>query len=203
MSPEQQTQQPDPSYDFILQTPEPPKKTFAEKLNKKALVIALLIILALTTVGLIALVDSQAKASEEQIKRLTSVAQMQTEISRVADIGLAQAEDEDTQERAQAIKDAIDEALQQTLGLLEARGVKPDEEILTATADEEIDSTLEKTVEFNQFDRSFEKVIDALLVDYQQLLLQASKAGNADEQQICEQQYDTANSMLGLVDKSE
>lgn len=87
--------------------------------------------------------------------------------------------------------------------LLEARGVKPDEEILTATADEEIDSTLEKTVEFNQFDRSFEKVIDALLVDYQQLLLQASKAGNADEQQICEQQYDTANSMLGLVDKSE
>lgn len=203
MGPEQQTPQQNSSYDFILQTPEPEKKSFSEKLNKKALIIALLLILALTTVGLIALVDSQAKAAQQQVNRLISIAQMQTEISRVADLGIAQAEDEDTQARAQAVNDSIDEALEQTLTLLEARGVTPDEETLNATVDKEIDSTLEKTVEFNQFDRSFEKVIDAQIVDYQQLLLQASKAGNADEQQALEQQYSKANSMLGLVDESQ
>lgn len=203
MGPEQQAPQQNPSYDFILDTPEPEKKSFSEKLNKKALIIALLIILALTVVGLVALIDSQAKAAQQQVNRLVSIAQMQTEISRVADLGITQAEDEDTQSRAQAVKDSIDEALQQTLSLLEARGVTPDEEVLSATADEEVDSTLEKTVEFNQFDRSFEKVLDAQIVDYQQLLLQASKAGNADEQQVLEQQYAKANSMLGLVDESQ
>ena len=196
------TEQQTPSYDFILQTPEPEKKSFSEKLNKKALYIALGIMGLLFIIGLVALMDARAKKAEEQTNRLIAIAQMQTEISRVASIGIENASDEDTQSRAQAIKDSIDEALQQTLDLLGARGEQPEKDVLSATADTEVDSTLEKTIEFEQFDRSFEKVIDAQLLDYQQLLLQAEKAGNSDEQQILLTLYDEANSMLGLVDET-
>ncbi len=203
MGPEQQIPNQKPSYDFILQTPEPEKKSFSDKLNKKALFIALGIILALILVGMVTLIDAQRKAAEVQVDRLISIAQMQTEISRVSDLGIEKAEDEDTRSRAQAINDSIDASLQQTLDLLKARGVTPDDDVLNQTADTEVDSTLEKTIEFKQFDRSFEKVIDALLVDYQQLLLQANKGGNAEEQAVIESQYDEANSMLGLVDQAD
>lgn len=203
MNPEQQTPSQNSSYDFILATPEPPKKTFSEKLNKKALAIALAIIAALLLVGLISWVDARAKASKAQVARMTSIAQMQTEIIRVANTGLEKTSDEDTRSRAQAIKDTLETSLQSTLQLLEARGTTLDEETLNATADEEIDSTLEKTIEFGQFDRSFGKVLDAQLLDYQQLLVQAEKAGNSEEQSIFQAQYDEANSMLGLVDESQ
>ncbi|MFO0781613.1 MAG: hypothetical protein U0524_01835 [Candidatus Saccharimonadales bacterium] len=204
MDQNQQTTDPTPSYDFILQTaPEPEKKSFMQRLNKKALFIAIALLLALITMGMVALIDSQAKANEQQTKRLIGIAQIQTEVSRVASIGVEKSEDEDTRARAQSIKDSIDTSLQTTLKLLAARGTTPDEETLNATADTSIDDALEKTIEFGKFDKSFEKIIDAQLIDYQQLLLQAEKAGNSDEQQALQAQYEEANSMLGLVDESE
>ena len=204
MDQNQQTTDPTPSYDFILQTaPEPEKKSFMQRLNKKALFIAIALLLALITMGMVALIDSQAKANEQQTKRLVGVAQIQTEISRVASIGIEKSEDEDTRARAQSIKDSIDTSLQTTLKLLAARGITPDEETLNATADTSIDDALEKTIEFGKFDKSFEKIIDAQLIDYQQMVLQAEKAGNSDEQQALQAQYEEANSMLGLVDETQ
>lgn len=193
-----------PSYDFILETaPEPEKKPFMQRLNKKAILIGVAVLLAILTVGLVTWIDSQAKAGEEQVKRLVSIAQIQTEISRVATLGVEKSEDEDTKARAQSIKDSIDTSLQTTLELLAIRGVTPDQELLSSTEDKSIDDALEKTIEFNKFDKSFEKIIDAQLLDYQQLLLQAEKAGSAEEQQTLKSQYEEANSMLGLVDESQ
>ena len=123
MDQNQQTTDPTPSYDFILQTaPEPEKKSFMQRLNKKALFIAIALLLALITMGMVALIDSQAKANEQQTKRLIGIAQIQTEVSRVASIGVEKSEDEDTRARAQSIKDSIDTSLQTTLKLLAARG---------------------------------------------------------------------------------
>lgn len=203
MNPEQQTTKQNASYDFILDTAqEPEKKPFRERINKKAVVIAVAILLLAITIGLISWFDAQSKAAEDQVNRLVSIAQLQTEISRTSNIGIEKAQKDDTRERSQAIKSNIDDGLKETLSLLSDRGATPDRKILSKLEDKSIDSALEKTVEFGKFDKSFEKIIDAQILDYQRTLLEAIENGNLNERQVLQKLYDQANAMLGLTDES-
>lgn len=189
------------SYDFILKTEEPEQKPLLSRLNKKRLLIFMAVIATcLITLGIV-MSSLNAKADAAQKQRLVQIAQLQTEIVRVAGIGAEKAVKPENQSRARAIRDGIGSSLDTTIKLLGFRGETPTDETLAATKNPETDTSLDKAAVYGTFDRTFEKLIDKQILDYQRVVLAADKAGNTSERKAMESAYNQANSMLGLVDQ--
>lgn len=142
-----------------------------------------------------------AKAAAAQKQRLVQIAQMQTEIVRVAGIGAEKAVKPENQSRARAIRDGVGSSLDATIQLLGYRGETPTDETLAAAKNPETDTNLDKAAVYGIFDKTFEKLIDKQILDYQRLVLEADKAGNNSERKAMESAYNQANSILGLVDQ--
>jgi|GEM_PF-4903014 len=203
MQPQEPQNNDNSSYEFILKTEEPPQKSLIERLDtKKLFIFGAIFTLLLVTFALF-MSSMQAKAAAEQVDRLTKIAQMQTEIVRVAGIGAEQATEAKNQDRAKSIRDSVGESLQSTRELLQSRGALPDDETLAKLQNSGSDDSLTKATEFGTFDKTFEKLIDGQITEYQQALLSADKAGNASEKQALEDAYTKANSILGLVDQTK
>lgn len=189
------------SYDFILKTEEPKQKPLLSRLNKKRLLLLMAIIATCLIILGIVMSSLNAKADAAQKQRLVQIAQMQTEIVRLAGIGAEKAVKPENQSRARAIRDGISSSLDATIKMLGYRGETPSDEILSATKNPESDNNLNKAAVYGSFDKTFEKLIDNQILDYQRLVLEADKAGSPSEQQTLEAAYNQANSILGLVDQ--
>ena len=201
MSPDQNKPSESPSYDFILQAETPNTQSPWQRLNKKVLVIIGAALLFIIVVVMMILSSMSAQASDQQKKRLLGIAEQQTEIIRVAEIGSNDSSNTKTQARAQAIKDSLESSLNDTNQLLQARGFQPAEDELNAAQNSATDQALKKADAYGNFDKTFEKIIDTQLLEYQRAVLAAQKSGNQQEQQLLGSAYDEANSILGLVDQ--
>jgi hypothetical protein len=202
MPPEnQQPPQENVSYDFILKTEEPKPPSLFARLNKKNILIFIILICVFLTVFLVVLSKLNEQANMAQRKKLIEIAQYQTEISRLATIGSDQAEKAQTQARAQAIRSNMDESLKGTENLLNARGGTFDETTLSGKKNSQSDDQLAKANTYKTFDKTFDKLIDKTFLDYQRALLSATATGNNQEKQVLQADYKEADAILGLVDQ--
>lgn len=199
--PPTETQQKDsPDYEFILKAEDPQPTHWTARLNRKKLIIFMIIFGFILLMLVLIMSSLQGQANEAQKQRLIEIAQMQTEISRVAAIGAQGAQKPAVKDRAEAIQKGMDESVKSTLGLLAVRGVSSDDEKLIGDEDTSADEALNSAAEFATFDKTFDKLIDAKIVTYQRALIVAEKSGNSAEKQQLQAAYDQADSMLGLVD---
>lgn len=201
MPPDQsQSDEVKPSYDFILNTPNQEEPPLSQRFDKMKLAAVAFVVVLISLIGILIMITMQSRAAEQQRAKLTEVAQHQTEIIRLADIGTKEADSSRTKQRAEAISRSVSNSLSETTEMLDARGVQPSEDELAKLKDGSIDAALAKADQFNGFDRAFDKAMEKRLTDYQRSLLAAEKDANTEEYQALEKAYNEANSILGLVD---
>lgn len=201
MSSDEQKQSQNQNYDFILNTGDPLPKSRYERLNKKFLlaVAGAFAVLIIIFVMISSTISGQNSAKLQS--NLLQVAALQTEIIRVANEGASQAESSQTKARAQAISDGMQKSLVNINSMLEDHGKTASDEELASKQNDSTDQTLKKAVAYGNYDKTLEKLIDKMLLEYQRSLLAAEKSAGQDEKASLDQAYEEANSMLGLIDQ--
>lgn len=201
MNPEEQQKPKDQSsYDFILNAQEPPPPSFMARLNKKHLIIFGAILGAILIIALMIMSTINTQANNEQKDRLVAVAQYQTEIGRIAEIGAEKAEDSTSQTLAEEIKSSMDESLEITQQLLRNRGANLDDVDFQAKENGEIDTQLDDSVESNNFDKTFDEIIKTNLEDYQLVLTSTENKANDTEKMVLQEAYNEAVLILEQID---
>ena len=205
MQPEEQKEKDIHAYDFILDTPEPVEPPLSSRINKRKLTVVLIIISLLlavfSAVFLTALSRLNKEANETQRAKLTEIAQQQTEISRITELGSERAERSKTRNRLEAIGNNMETSREKILKTVEARGALPTEEELAVKEDIGVTEQLDKADTYQNYDETLDKILDQKLLEYQRLLLAAEGGANQEERQLLQELYKETDAILGLVDQ--
>lgn len=160
----------DNPYDF-LNTPAKKKRSLLPTGNskKQRLIIALVgaVILFILVVVIVGILSSSNQGAKQD---LLSLQQQQTEILRVADIGIKQANQADTKSLAVTAKFTITSQQGQVASIAKKAGVKPSKKELAAGKNSNTDATLTAAAQSNQFDQVFTTVLKTSLLNYRRNL---------------------------------
>lgn len=208
MDPEQQknpnnSANDDHRLDFILETELPKQKSFWEKLKTPIGVVFLAICAVIIAILIAIPIYLNKQAEGEQTERIISLSQTQTEIIRISDLAQNQAEQEAVKSRASEISTTFQDQLDQTLGLLSARGVNTDSIFLSAKEDSQTDSQIVASIQAGNFDSVFSGTIDEMLLNYQRELFEVQSNSSEKEKEVFSRAYAQTNSLLGLVDQEQ
>ena len=157
-------------YDFITQPPDPKKGRLLGGASKKqriivgAAIVLVLSFLAMIVVVLLGQSDNKLKAD------YLSLAQQQTELIRISDIGITKANRSEAKNLAVNAKLSLLSEQPAILALTKKAGVKTDSKILSMGKDSQADATLTTAAQTNQFDSVFIKTLQAKLKKYQETL---------------------------------
>ena len=189
--------------DFIMQTEVPKPKSFWSRLKSKtgAVFIALSLVLISILVAIPLILQNQA--NNDQLEKLVSVAQSQTEIIRIARLAESQAKESTTKSRASNIVSTMEGSLGETKVLLQKRNADTQSLVLEGKKNSQTDSTLVDAIQNNNFDTVFSDLIDQKLLEYQSLLLEVQQTSNKDEKGSLEKAYTDVNDLLGLFDEAQ
>lgn len=201
MPPNEQQKPDNSSYDFILAAEEPKPGSLWSRINKKKLIFGLILLTIFATVFLSVLYKLNTEANNVQRQKLLAVAQSQTEIKRIAQIGADKAASQQTQSRAEAISKSIETSLQQNKEFMIARGLNPDETTLNSKKNTQLDEQLKKAETYQNYDKTLNSILDKLFIEYQRDILAAMDGANATEEGKLQADYKEADSILGLVDQ--
>jgi len=201
MPPENPDQDQKARLDFIIQTELEKPKGKVERLRSKSGLALGAIVLILISVVAIFMAASSNKANNEQSQRLISIAQTQTEIIRISSLAQSQAKDDATKSRADEITEKISASLEDIKSILTKNDVKIDDTNFNAKKNPETDSALVDALQKNEFDDTFNSIIEQNLLDYQQQLLDAQQSADNSDKPILEKAYNQANEILGISDQ--
>lgn len=152
----------------------------------------MLIILAVVFMNLL------TRGSKQATNRLLSIAQEQTEISRIAAIGVTNARTAPTKGYANSVKLTIDTSQKDILGLLNKRGLKTDQKLLSKKQDKKTDQKLEDARLTNRFDDVFSQIVHYQLSSYRSHLESAYKdTSSASEKDALKKNIASADILLG------
>lgn len=151
-------------YDFIMQEPHKPKHkiTGGSSLKSRVLVVVggavALIVLAILFFTVI------AGGNKGINQKLLELAQEQTEIVRLADIGIEKARSADTKNLATTIKYSVTSSLNDVLAIIKKKSTDKN---LTVTKNSATDQTLDTAATNNNFDAVFTETMATKLKTYQ------------------------------------
>lgn len=184
-------------YDFILQHGEGPRGTFNASGSKTGRILVVLggaIALIIVAVITMSLLNSGNTAGTDML----AAAQQQTELVRVADIGMQKAHDPATQNFAATIKTTLESQQKSTTEVLAKLKVKANPKLLALGANPKTDTLLEQAEQTNQFDTVFTKTITEQLTTYQASLKTAYDAVSSKSiKQTLNDQYRQVALLLG------
>lgn len=192
---------PDPHdpYAFIMNsgTPPPKNKLPLPRGNSKLQRVALVAIggVLLLTIGLVGLSIFSGGGSAE---KLLSIAQDQTEIVRIADLGLQERtmRSSVTKNFAANTSLSVSTSLQQVSGLIP--GKKPNDKTLSLKKSTKVDSQLTAAAANNQYDQTFTEILTQKLQAYQsELKVQYNDTTNNKEKAVLKKAYDGTVILLG------
>lgn len=187
-------------YDFILNPEQPkanggifgPDSSKATKIAVVAIGAIFLIILAVVFMNLL------TRGSKQATNRLVSIAQEQSEISRISSIGVTNARTSPTKGYANSVKLSIDTSQKDILGLLSKRGLKTDQKLLNKKQDKKTDKKLEDARLTNRFDDVFSQIVHYQLSSYRSHLESAYKdTASASEKDVLKKNIASADILLG------
>lgn len=203
----QPTQQPapgrKPDYDFIMNPPKGPKKSLLVVGSKRKRIL----VVAFGAIGLICAImvffSLLGSGEKNEVNRLLSIAQKQSELIRVAGIGKQKANTSEVINLATTTELTMQSAQPAMLDILKSVGHKADPKELALAKDSNTDTILTAADQNNEFDSVFAKVMQQELLEYQQALKIAyESAGNKTKAKLSEQ-YDAANLLIKTSEKAK
>jgi hypothetical protein len=157
-----------PDYNFILNPAKPAKKGFfSGGGDKKQNLLIKLAVGGVSLLIVIILISVIFGGSSMSTDKLTSLAQQQTELIRVAALGEKQAVSADTKNLASTTRLSLTSAGQETVALVAKEGKKLSAKQLAATQNADTDTLLNQALQTNQFDTTFEQTLRKDLQAYQ------------------------------------
>lgn len=191
---------PSSPYDFIVNPASPAKKSgfFSSQNNsfiKRALIIlgvAVLLIILIIGLSRIFLGDRSANA-----KRLVDLAAEQQEIIRLTGLTNKNTSNPSLLALAQTTKSTVSYQQSSLLAYLKSKNVKYKPDQLDAKKDSELDKSLTRASDNNQFDKVFEEKLRLSLTNYQTSLKTSYKtASNSTSRKLLSDSYDSINLIL-------
>lgn len=183
-------------YDFILNPANAPKKGFAASSmpQRLALVgggaVVLIIILAVAF-------STIFKGGGNAVTELTDLAQQQTEIARVAAIGVQKAQSTATKNFAHTTQLTLISSQQDTLALLASSGKKLGPKALAIKQNPVTDQKLEAAAANSTFDSTFQKEITDQLKIYRSSLQRTfSTASSSSARSLLQDSFNSINLLL-------
>jgi len=185
MPPNQQpNQQPQGSnpYDFILNPSAPPKKgPFNGSKHTKLISVAFIgIILVVVMIG-ISVITS---LGNKNYNSLLELAQRQTEIVRIADLGLANARDPSTVTYVSTLRNVTLSEKTSTLAFLAKKKFKVNDKQLALKKDASIDKDLTSAKQDNNYDAVLLEKLDGLVTSYQKAEKTLGNSESASEKTL-------------------
>lgn len=182
-------------YDFILKGEGKPKRSFGSGSLKQRIIIvgAGACILLIAAILLISLIGSGGKGSTDA---LINVAQQQTELARVAAIGVDKASSTDTKNLAITTKLSMQSSQADTVALLKKSGHGVSDKTLALLQDSNTDQQLDSADASNTFDSTFTQLLQRLLNSYRSSLQNAYKTVSSSQQQVLQASFNDATILI-------
>lgn len=134
---------------------------------------------------------------------LTSIAQQQNEISRVASIGIQSGTSQSTKNFAVSAQLGLATDEQELVNYVAKHGKKLSPKALGATENPKTDAALTAASAASNFDETFSSVMDSELKSYSQSLKQAfTKTKSASERQLLRDEYSNAQLLLQQLNQA-
>lgn len=187
-------------YDFILNDAKPAKRPLlpgnGSSVKQRLLIAgagaAILVIIGIMFMNL---VFGGSKGPTEQLLKL---AQTQTEIVRISDLGVQKAKGTEARNLAITTKLSLSTQLAETTERLGTLGKKVNSKELALGQNPQTDTALDTAEQASRFDEEFLKVLNSQLADYQTSLQSTySAAGDTTDKDLLSGQFDDVAILLG------
>lgn len=192
MPPQQQN-----PYDFIMNPQQPQRgPRFGNSMAARIIIVVGGIILGIIIIAVIASILSGG--DKDQTKRLTEIAQAQSEIIRVSALGKENAKDTKAQALAINTNVSVLSSQQEVKKLLNTRGVKEKaiSKELAASKNSKNDQALDEAKKNNRYDETLITILNKQLTDYQTLLKSAYDSGTKKERDTLTKAFESAGKLV-------
>lgn len=152
-------------YGFIMDSPPPPPVDNSGAKRKRIIVVVAGVLL----LGLIAMFVASLLAPEPDMtpQRMANLAKEQTELVRIADIGIKKSTRTESKNLAVIVKQTLSTDQAETVAYLAGTPNALSKKALTGNLDPKTDKKLTDAEQSNQFDEAFMETLELLLIDYQ------------------------------------
>ncbi len=182
-------------YDFILNSKTKKKPLLSGSFRGRILLIiiggSLLIIVALLVFSFFGGADQQT------VDTLTELAQQETEIARVAAIGVDKAQSAATKNFATTSELSMESSQSDTVARLAKIGHKLNNSKLSLLQNSKTDDALDSAEQANNFDDTFTKLIKSELVTYRLALQNVFGTTQGNTRLLIQNDFNTANLLIG------
>ncbi len=187
-------------YDFILNQGQKPKRSLGGS-SKQVRIIMVAVGFFALLVGILVVFSIISSAGKGSTDNLVKLAQQQTEIARVAAIGVEKGGSSDTKNLAITTQLSLKTSAANTIALLSKQGHKVKEQTLALAQNSQTDTQLDSAAASNTFDETFTKLIKAQLASYRTTLQNDFNAtSKTSERQLLQ---DSFNSVVIILNEQK
>lgn len=198
MNPSQQTQ---PNYDFIMQSPNKPARFSGGDKKQRIKVVAIFALILITIIVILAAIFSSG--GNKGTASLADLAAYQTELTRVVTIGTTDAQDSSTRATAQIASMTLNTDLARTQALLKQKGVKSSPKDLLLYKSTTLDNQLAEAKKANSFDETYKKLFDEKMISYQKKLSEVYASQDSSNVQAILKSYNEHSKLLSFDYKTQ
>lgn len=199
MNPEQQNQNDNNNYDFIMNPPNPGNKSplFAPENTKiRIAIFAGGIILLIILISIV--FSFLNSAGNKQKENLFKAVRAQAEIIRVIDFSNQKVSDRELKDKITTLRAVLITSQQETTAALTARGQEINPKELGASENSQTNAALETAVEQARHDETLDEILTNLLEQYSTDLQAVFNEGNASEKELATDAFNQIDLAYGL-----
>lgn len=188
-------------YDFITKSATKPRRGIGSMLSGNSttqrIIFAVGGLLILLIIGIM-LMSYLGKSSKGDTEALIGLAQQQTELVRVAAVGVEKGTSPATKYLASTAQLSIESSRQEIITLLKKGGHKVGEKTLVSKKNAETDNQLDDAAQNNTFDAAFTKILNEELTSYSSSLQKTYNSTQSDsERQVLKNAFNSAQILIG------
>ncbi len=185
-----------PNFDFIM-NPKTQKSSGRLINSKKQRIITVavgLLVLLIITIVAGSFIKAIGGKSNDQVLDLVA---FQSELKRVIALGSDRSRSAETKNKAMTATYTLESDYQQTIKIMNSRGIKAPKDLTARYAGTQTDQALDTADKANAFDQKYEEIYTEKLTKYKAKLSEVYPSLKPAEQAIVKKQSDNAKILLG------
>lgn len=182
-----------PNFDFIMNSQKQPGGVQSKKQRIMIVLGGLVVLLIITLIGGKILGSAGNKGSDQ----LLDLVAYQSELKRVIGLGTERARSASTKNKALTATLTLETDYQETVTLINKRGIKPPEGLTSRYAGNKSDEILDAAEKTNSFDEAYEAIYKEKLTNYKTKLAEVYPSLSPAEQKVVKASNDHAKLLLG------
>jgi len=188
-------------YDFITKTTTKPSRGLGSMMSGNSSVQRLIFVigglLVLLIIGIV-FMSFLGKGSKGDTEALIGLAQQQTELSRIAAVGVEKGTSPSTKYLASTTQLSIESSRQEIIAVLKKGGHKVGEKTLSQKKNAETDNQLDDAAQNNTFDATFTKILNEELSSYTTALQKAYNSTSSENtREILKTAFNSTKVLVG------